>query len=140
MNAQAAYDELLTLSRQQTALASCLAVLGWDEDTYLPPAGVAHRAEQAALLSGMLHDQAADPRLGELLAAVEGSDLVAGPLSPAAVNVRELRRGHDREARLPRPLVEELARVTTVAQQEWAAALRASDWAHFRPWLEQVLG
>src|SRR5262249_8846815 len=41
--------------------------------------------------------------------------------------------------RLPRCLVEELARTTTLAQQEWDAARRAADFARFRPWLEQVV-
>jgi carboxypeptidase Taq len=39
---------------------------------------------------------------------------------------------------LPRALVEELARVTTRAQQEWDVARRRIDYPHFRPWLERV--
>jgi carboxypeptidase Taq len=53
--------------------------------------------------------------------------------------VREWRRLYDRAVRLPRSLVEETARVTTLAQQEWAAARRAADFASFRPWLERIV-
>src|SRR5262249_33972262 len=70
---------------------------------------------------------------------VEGSSLVADPLCPAAVNVRELRRLYERECCLPRPLVEELARTTTVAQQEWFTARERSDWAHFLPSLRRII-
>src|SRR3954469_10265166 len=73
MNAQAAYDELLRRAREETLLASCAELLGWDELTYMPSGGVANRAEQLALLAGLQHDKATDPRRGGLLAAVGGA-------------------------------------------------------------------
>jgi carboxypeptidase Taq len=139
MQPREAYDELTRKVKEEALLASCAALLGWDEETYLPRAGAAHRAEQQALLAGLLHDRATDPRLGELLATVEGSDLVADPDSAEAVNVRELRRLYDREVRLPRRLVAEYARVTSLAQQAWVAAYDRADWPLFRPWVEKVL-
>ena len=139
MHPKSAYDELIRLSREEAVLASCMDVLEWDEETCLPRAAVAHRSEQLALLAGLLHDRTTDPRVEELLAALEGSDFVAEPESPAAVNVRELRRAYDRERRLPRRLVEESARVTALAQQAWADARQASEFSRFRPWLERQL-
>ncbi len=139
MHARAAYDELIRQVRQEALLDSCAALLAWDEETYMPPGGTEHRGRQMALLAGLCHDRAADPRIGDLLTAVEQSDLVGDPLSSEAVNVREIRRLHERSLRLPRALVEELARVTSMAQQEWAGARLRADFAHFRPWLEQVL-
>jgi carboxypeptidase Taq len=139
MRAEAVYAELMRRVREEALLASCGDVLAWDEETYLPRGGVPHRAEQMALLAGLEHERSADPRLGELLAAVEGSDLVRDPESDAAVNVREIRRLYDRECRLPHALVEELARITSIAQQEWLAARERSDFARFRPWLEKVV-
>jgi carboxypeptidase Taq len=139
MQPKSAYDELIRLSRDEATLASCLDVLEWDEETVLPRGGIDHRSEQLALLAGMLHDQSTDPRVGELLETIEHSDLVADPESPAAVNVRELRRAYDRERRLPRRLVEEIARVTALAQQAWADALDGSDYDRFQPWLDRQL-
>jgi carboxypeptidase Taq len=139
MHPRAAYEELIRHVRQETLLDSCAALLAWDEETYMPPGGGEHRGRQMALLAGLGHDWATDPRLGDLLAAVEQSDLVSDPLSPEAVNVREIRRLYQRCLRLPRSLVEELARITSMAQQEWAVARGRADFGHFRPWLEQVL-
>lgn len=139
MQPRQAYEELTRKVKEEAVLASCVEVLGWDEETYMPPAGVAHRAEQQALLAGLLHDRATDPRLGELLAAMEGSDLVADPDSAEAVNVRELRRLYDRAMRLPRSLVEELARITSMAQREWVRAYEKSDWSRFQPWVEKIV-
>jgi carboxypeptidase Taq len=139
MQAQAAYDELLRRNREASLLASCTELLGWDELTFMPAAGAAYRAEQLALMAGLQHDRATDPRLGELLAIVEDSDLVADSDSVSAANIRELRRFCDRQASLPRALVEETARVTSLAQQEWAAARQDDDFARFLPWLERVI-
>jgi carboxypeptidase Taq len=139
MQPREAYDELARRVKEEAVLASCADVLAWDEETYMPQAGVAHRAEQQALLAGLLHDRATDPRLGELLAAVEGSDLVADPDSAEAVNVRELRRLYDRAMRLPRSLVEEFARITSVAQREWVTAHEKSDWSLFQTWVEKIV-
>jgi carboxypeptidase Taq len=138
MEPQAAYDELIGRAREQALLASCAALLGWDEQVYMPPGGAEHRGRQMALLAGLHHQKATDPRIGELLGELEGSALVADPVCPAAVNVRELRRSYRRLTRLPRALVEELARTTTLAQQEWVGARRDDDFARLRPWLEAI--
>src|SRR3954452_10256243 len=109
MQPQAAYEELIRRTREEALLASCAALLGWDELTYMPRGGVEHRGRQMAYLAGLQHEKATDPRIGELLGDIEGSSLVRDPLTPAAVNVREIRRVYERAIRLPRTLVEEIA-------------------------------
>ncbi len=46
---------------------------------------------------------------------------------------------YDRAVKLPKELVEELARVTTRAQQVWQEARQANDFAAFQPWLGKVV-
>ncbi len=134
-----AYDELIRRSKEDSLLGSCASLLGWDERTYMPKGGSAHRAEQFALLAGMIHEKATAPEIDELLSEAEGSDLVKDPRSAAAVNVREIRWNYDRIVRLPKKLVEELARVTTLAQPVWVEARAESDFEKFRPILEQIV-
>src|SRR5438034_806393 len=122
MTLQAAYQELIRRTREHSLLASCGELLGWDEETYMPPGGVENRAEQLALLAGLQHGQATDPRLGDLLGELEAANFAPDPLSAEAVNLREIRRAFDRATRLPRSLVEERARCTSLAQHEWVAA------------------
>src|SRR5262249_31342458 len=98
-----------------------------------------HRAEQMALLARMTHELLTHPRIGECLAAVEGSELVRMPDADAAVNVREIRRQYDRAVKLPKDLVEEIARVTSRAQQVWQEARKANDFKSFEPWLSQIV-
>jgi carboxypeptidase Taq len=139
MDAQKAYVELIRRAREHALLASCSSLLGWDEQTVMPAGGAEHRSAQMGLLAGLQHERATDPIIGELLAIVESSDLIAEPASAAAVNVREIRRSFARRVRLPRTLVEELARTTSLAQPEWVAARSASNFARFCPWLEKII-
>jgi len=134
-----AYAELIRRVKEARLLESCASVLGWDERTYMPREGSAHRAEQIALLARMTHEMLTAPEIGELLGAVEQSSLSRDPESAPAVNVREIRRAYDRAVKLPKTLVEEIARTTTRAQPVWQEARKHNDFARFQPWLEKIV-
>src|SRR5439155_25756580 len=129
MHQHPAYAELISRIKDYSLLGSCASVLGWDERTYMPRQGSAHRAEQMALLARLTHEMLTAPEIGELLEEVEGAPPVQEPDSVPAVNVREIRRSYNRAIKLPKHLVEELARVTTRAQQVWQEARQANDFA-----------
>jgi carboxypeptidase Taq len=139
MTAAAAYAELVRRSRERTILGSCAAVLSWDEQTFLPAGGAELRSNQLGLLAGLVHERATDPIVGDLLSAVEASSSMDGEDGATAVNVREWRRSYDRLTRLPKALVEETARSTSLAQQHWVEARRAGDFGRFSPWLETIV-
>ena len=138
MTPEQAYLELIRLSRDETMLASCLQLLAWDREIFMPHGGVENRSEQMAMLAGLVHDRATDPRYDELLGTIEESSLVSDPESAQAVNVREIRRDFDRERRVPRRLVEEFARVTALASQTWADARANNHFKSFAPLLDQI--
>ena len=124
--------------RRIATLGSVAALAGWDEQAMMPPGGTAFRAEQAAMLAGMVHEQTIDPALGDAIAAAE-TEAAASPDSDAAIVAREARRSRDRAVKLPASLVEALTHTTVLAQAEWAEARKASDFARFEPWLTKVI-
>jgi carboxypeptidase Taq len=134
-----AYADLIRRVKDAGVLASCASVLDWDEQTYMPRQGSAYRAEQMALLARLGHEMLTAPEIGQRLAEVEGSDVVRDLDSVPAANVREIRRHYDRAVKLPKELVEELARVTTRAKMAWVDARKAKDFGQFRPWLERIV-
>lgn len=139
MDARQAYQELESWSKQITILGSVAGVLGWDQRVMMPPKATAHRAEQLALLSAIIHQRATDPRIEELLAAVEQSDLVKNPESVEAVNIRQWRREYDRATKLPVELVVEFRRTTALAEKAWEEARAKSQFALFQPHLEKIV-
>ena len=134
----AAYDHLLAHMRETFLLGSTSALLGWDQETYMPKGAGDIRAEQLALLARLQHERATDPRVADWLAACEADAAVRADPDRAA-NVRGFRRDHDRATRLPAALVAELASTESRAQQEWAQARARSNFARFRPWLERMV-
>ena len=138
VNPDQAYAELIRLSREMSVMGSSLGLLQWDAEICMPRGGVRHRGDQMGLLAGLVHDRATDPRIADLLVTIEGSPLVSDPERPEAVNVREIRRDFDRETRLPRRLVEEMARVSAMSSQAWSEARDADQFETFAPWLEQT--
>jgi len=133
-----AYDRLIAISREAGLLGSIDGLLGWDQETTMPPGGAVHRAKQLALLARLGHERLASDEVGALLGECEGSMDVSADTVEAA-NVRAIRHDHDRAVRLPASLVEEIAATASTAQHEWAEARSASDFGRFRPWLEKTV-
>ncbi len=134
-----AYEALVHHTRQTALLTSTLDLLGWDERTYMPPAGGAHRAEQSAFLSGLIHQRQTAPEVGEWLEELADAELAADPCSDAGCNVAWLRHDFEKQSRLPQRLVEELARASSLGEQAWQEARIADDFSQFRPLLEQTV-
>lgn len=134
MTRAAAYPALVSHFRELSVLQSCSAVLGWDQQTYMPKGGAGFRGEQLALLAKVCHERATDPRIEEWLNTAE-----VAPDSPEAANVREWRHGYDRATKLPARLVEELALATSAANEGWETARKENKFETFRPHLETVL-
>jgi carboxypeptidase Taq len=139
MDPASLYEELVARVRESFLLSSCSSLLSWDEQTYMPSGGAAHRGNQLGLLAGLHHERFTHPRIGELLAELTDSSFVVDPLAPPAVNVRELTRTYRRLSRLPRTLVEELARTIPLSQHAWVEARKHNDFSQFSPWLDKIL-
>lgn len=136
---ESAYEELVSRMREAELLGSCASLLSWDEQTHLPPRGAEHRANQLALLAGLTHERKTNPRIGELLDELEAAGCDPDPESDQAVNVREIRRSYQRAVKLPKQLVEELSRTTSLAQQAWVEAKKNADFPAFLPWLTRIV-
>lgn len=138
MTPETAYQHLLEFQRETAYLASLGALAAWDQRTMIPRKGHEHRARQMAALARLLHQRATDPRIGEWLAAVEGSPLVQDPLSDAAVNVREWRQAYERARAIPERLMVELAQAQSEGESYWEEARPRDDWRGFLPYLKRI--
>jgi carboxypeptidase Taq len=131
----AAYPQLCDLAGEIALLDSTSATLGWDQETYMPPAALDYRAKQLGYLSGKSYALFTSKKFRLLLDQAEGEELS----SVAKANVREWRRQMDRAIKLSRKLVEEFSEVTTHAKSAWAEARKESNFKSFAPHLNNVL-
>ena len=138
-----ALDELKEAGREIYLLGHAGAVLGWDQETYMPPAAVEERSEQLSLLEGLLHDRLTDSSLKRLFAELGATE--ENPGGTAAETdvdrgyVRKFFRDYTLAAKLPKKLVVELARQSSIGQNRWAEARKKSDFSIFEPVLTRLL-
>jgi carboxypeptidase Taq len=138
-----AYDLLLQRSREVAGYNSTASVLAWDQETYMPERAAAYRAEQLSQLAGLAHRLSTAPEIDGWLDSCESSmPACADDLECElrAANVREWRRDYDRATKLPARLVEDIAKTTSLAREQWARARAESNFSAFAPWLEKILG
>lgn len=138
MNPQTAYDSLRKELFHLAILRSTAALVGWDEQTHLPDKGTPWRSEQMAFFGKMAHEHFTKKEIGDLISAVEGSDLTKDPQSDAAANIRELRRSYNRATKVPSSLVEEMAKHDVLSQQAWVEARKNKTFPTFAPWLKKT--
>jgi carboxypeptidase Taq len=136
-------QKLHTIDREYRHLEHTVAALQWDQETYLPPAGVEERAEQLALLEGIAHERLTAPETGRLLA--ELGSVSANPRGDEALPglerdfLRVMRRRYDRAVKLPADFVSAAARAEGLSQPAWAQARRNNDFAAFLPHLRTMI-
>ena len=68
------YSDLIALKRQTGTLGSIMALVGWDQETYMPPAGAKARAEQSSTLAGIIHERKPSKKIGDLIEWQSGLD------------------------------------------------------------------
>lgn len=110
------------------------ALLSWDQETHMPPAGVNLRSEQLATLSRVSHEMLTSRDTGDLLSSLNGD------LSDTdAAMARVAKRDYERATKLPAKLVSDISRETSLAQPAWQKAREEADWETFAPHLERIV-
>jgi carboxypeptidase Taq len=120
-------------------IRTTMGLLGWDQQTCMPPGGAGTRAAQFGTLSRIAHEMFVNPETGRLLGSAEAEGRGLDYDSDDAALLRAARRDYDRQARLPTELVVETAQVTALAFEEWRKARAASDYGRFAPWLRRIV-
>jgi carboxypeptidase Taq len=133
------FDELLQRLGAISDLRSASGLLGWDEETKMPPAGGAARAEQQGTLARIAHELATTPELGELLEELRDVEAQHEPESFEASVIRVTRRDYEKNRRVPAELRAEMTRAGSIGYQTWLKAREACDYEIFRPQLDRLL-
>lgn len=132
------FERVCAHARQTAVLASVESLLGWDEQTMMPPKAATHRAAQAEAVATLVHRQRSDPGYGEQLDLLAAGPLAQDGSPQIRTTIRLLRKDFDKHARVPERLVGALAKTCVEAQHAWVNARAESSWSTLEPWLRQV--
>src|SRR5271154_610728 len=111
-----AYQELSQRFRRLGLLGDALSVLNWDTAAMMPDGATSARADQAATVAVLIHEQQTDPRVGALLAA---SDAQPGLDGWQRANLTEMRRAYLHATAVPADLVERLSKAASDCEMAW---------------------
>lgn len=136
---QAKLQRLKELLGEVADIRRAAAVLGWDQETYMPPGGAAQRGQQLATLSRLAHIKFTSDEIGQLLDDLQPYVAERDPDSDEARLVKVTRREYDKATRVPPELVAEMSQAASEGQMAWREAKAQSDFSRFRPYLERLV-
>ena len=131
--------ELKDILAEVADLVGAQAVLGWDQQTYMPAGGSESRGEQLSTLARITHDKFTSPRIGELLDGLSRTTSLKDPNSDDVRLVKVTAREYAKQTKISAEWVTEYAQATAMAQDAWVAARTESNFAKFQPHLEKVV-
>jgi len=117
-------------------LEKAASLLSWDQQTMMPRAGAAARAEQLATLRRVAHERLASAELGLLLDALVDREQSLPPDSDEASLIRVARADHEKARRVPAELRAEMTRAGSLARNAWLEARARADFGLLLPHLE----
>ena len=135
MTTKPAYEELTRTYTRLHHYRHMQAMLAWDRNAMMPPAGSEARAAALAELGALMHRTRTEPRLSRLVDAAEQESLD----SFERANLREIRRDLRRANAVPESLV--VARTLAVSRCEhgWRRQRMENDWQGFLANFREVL-
>ena len=116
-----------------------IALLGWDQQVYMPAGGAEERGYMMGTLGKIAHEKFVSDEMGELLEDLKG---FLPELDPDSENYRIISvtaRDFDKTRCVPSAFISEQAQIVSLAQQAWIEARANSDFSVFQPHLDKVI-
>ncbi|NMB55794.1 MAG: carboxypeptidase M32 [Leptolinea sp.] len=132
-------DQLKTLLGEVYDLNSTLALMGWDQQTYMPGGGAGERGLAMATISRIMHLKIVSDEMQKCLAECESDSAGLADDSDEARLIKVTRREVNRRIRIPANWVASFAEATAVGQEMWEQAKGTSDFSRFQPYLERII-
>jgi carboxypeptidase Taq len=133
------FDELLRRLGEISDLTKAVDLLGWDEETKMPPGGADARAEQRATLTRLAHELQISDELGALVEDLRPFEDAHEPDSFEASVIRVARRDYEKSVGVPSELRAAIARQGSRGYRAWLQAREAGDYVGFLPELQRSL-
>lgn len=113
-----------------------IAVLNWDQETYIPKKGTEKRAQQIATLSGIAHELGTDKKLGKLLKKLKKNDSLK-PIEKK--NVKLAWKDYKTSKKFTKDFVMKESKAISTAFQAWIQARNEDNFEVYIPALTEIV-
>ncbi|MCB0118152.1 MAG: carboxypeptidase M32 [Anaerolineales bacterium] len=128
-------DQLKEILGEVSDLGHAGAILSWDQQVNMPPAGGEARGQQLATLGKLAQEKFTSDEMGILLEDLKKE--FPDPDTDEGALVRVTARDYNKAKRVPADFVAEQALAATQGLDAWVEAKGKSDFSIFRPFLEK---
>lgn len=135
-------DKYEQLKRRLATISDLNAAAGTmhrDQEVFMAPGGGQGRGDQLATISTIVHEMGTSDEMGALLDALKDWGAQHPFESDEASLIRMVRRGYDRQVKVPTELVAKIAKATTDSTMAWQQARAQSDWSLFQDHLQKMV-
>jgi carboxypeptidase Taq len=131
------FNKFLEQSNSIADINSATAILGWDQETYMPEKGAAMRSQQLATLSGIAHDQFTSDETQDLVDSLQ--TIIPDLTFAQQRNVSEVAKALDRAKKFSREFVMRSSRITSQCFQAWQYAKQHNDFEKYQQPLAEMV-
>jgi carboxypeptidase Taq len=133
---QTDYQSYRDLLKRLADVQYSIAVLNWDQETYMPEKGAAFRAQQISTLSGIAHGLSTSAELGTLLGKLEKDESLS---EKEKRNIAQSLKNYRLNKKYSQAFVEEMSLSVSEAFQAWQKAKEANNFSLYAPALEKLV-
>jgi len=133
------YKKLLAKLKEIYLLGNVSGQIHWDFEVMMPKKGTQQRAEELALMSGLIHERKTDPKIGSLLKEIKIHKDYEKLSDVRKRNIVLIQRNYDKATKIPKPFAQELTRHSAIATQKWKEAKSKADYSIFKKELEKMI-
>ena len=105
------YRKTMGIYKNINDLSGAMALLAWDQETYMPTKGASSRGQQLGTVSSLIHDMLTSVEMRSVLEKTRSETLTTNQ----KINIREISRKSDRSIKIPVTLVRKLAETSSAA-------------------------
>jgi len=132
-------NQLKAILAEISDLNAASALMGWDQQVYMPQGGAGARGTQLATLQKLIHQKSISPEIGQLLEDLSAEIADLDPDSDEARLIKVAKRDYERAAKVPPSFTAEFAKVTSDAFGAWMEARSSDNFSKFQPHLEKIV-
>ncbi|MCL2706040.1 MAG: carboxypeptidase M32 [Spirochaetaceae bacterium] len=133
---------LKNIDNEILLLSHTAAILGWDQETYMPQNSVEERSSQLALLSALIHEKLTSEITASIFKDIKKYEDISFEKDISENDryfIRKIFNAYKKQSLLPVSLVKEISKQTSISQHTWAKAKEDNNYKLFKPELEKMI-
>lgn len=130
------YEQYKNITQKAADFNNAAAVLGWDQEVYMPEKGFVFRGRQLATLASQAHELITSEAYGNLLQELANEESLSDEQQQ---NVRISQEDFEKNKKLSPAFVEQLTAQSTTSFSAWIDARNKNDFSVYAPELAKMI-